>query len=82
MAAVENGPTVHFGVTGYQDFTQHGDEERKASYLARHKAREDWTLEGAQTAGFYARWLLWNKTSLAASIADLNRRFTSLSVRS
>ena len=82
MAAVENGPTVHFGATGYQDFTQHGDEERKASYLARHKAREDWTLAGAQTAGFYARWLLWNKTSLAASIADLNRRFTSLSVRS
>ena len=82
MAAIENGPTVHFGATGYQDFTQHGDEERKASYLARHKAREDWTLAGAQTAGFYARWLLWNKTSLAASIADLNRRFPSLSVRS
>ena len=82
MAAIENGPTVHFGATGYQDFTQHGDETRKASYLARHKAREDWTLAGAQTAGFYARWLLWNKTSLAASIADLNRRFPSLSVRS
>ena len=82
MAAIKNGPTVHFGATGYQDFTQHGDEERKASYLARHKAREDWTLAGAQTAGFYARWLLWNKTSLAASIADLNRRFPSLSLRS
>ena len=82
MAAVHDGPTVHFGATGYQDFTQHGDETRKASYLARHKAREDWTLAGAQTAGFYARWLLWNKTSLAASIADLNRRFPSLSVRS
>ena len=80
MAAVENGPTVHFGATGYQDFTQHGDEERKASYLARHKAREDWTLAGAKTAGFYARWILWNKPSLAESIADINRRFKSLNV--
>ena len=80
MAAIEDGPTVHFGATGYQDFTQHGDEERKASYLARHKTREDWTLEGAQTAGFYARWLLWNKPSVAANIAGLNRRFTSLHV--
>ena len=82
MAAIEDGPTVHFGATGYQDFTQHGDETRKASYLARHKAREDWTLQGVESAGFWARWILWNKTSLAASIADLNRRFTSLSVRS
>ena len=52
MAAIEDGPTVHFGATGYQDFTQHGDEERKASYLARHNAREEWTLAGAETAGF------------------------------
>ena len=82
MAAIENGPTVHFGATGYQDFTQHGDEERKASYLARHKAREDWTLEGVKSVGFWARWVLWNKPSLAQSIADINRRFPSLAVRS
>ena len=80
MAAIHDGPTVHFGATGYQDFTQHGDETRKASYLARHKAREDWTLAGAETAGFYARWLLWNRPSLAQSIADINRRFSSISV--
>ena len=82
MAAIEDGPTIHFGATGYQDFTQHGDEERKASYLARHKAREDWTLQGVESAGFWARYVLWNKPSLAQSIADINRRFSSLSVRS
>ena len=82
MAAIEGGATVHFGATGYQDFTQHGDEERKASYLARHKAREDWTLQGVESAGFWARYVLWNKPSLAQSIADINRRFPSLSVRS
>ena len=81
MAALENGPTVHFGAKGYQDYTQHADKERKASYLARHEARETWTLQGVETAGFWARWLLWNKTSIAQSIADINRRFSSLSVR-
>ena len=81
MAALEDGPTVHFGAKGYQDYTQHGDKERKASYLARHEARETWTLQGVETAGFWARWLLWNKPSIAQSIADINRRFSSLTVR-
>ena len=72
--------TVHFGATGYVDFTSHGDEKRKAAYLARHRTNEDWTLSGVETAGFWARWLLWNKPSLSASIADVNRRFSSLNV--
>ena len=81
MAAIEDGPTVHFGATGYEDYTQHGDEKRKASYLARHEARETWALQGVGSAGFWARWLLWNKRSLTASINDVNKRFTSLSVQ-
>ena len=72
--------TVHFGATGYQDFTTSKDEKRKASYLARHKSTENWTLSGVDTAGFWARWLLWNKSSITASIRDINQRFTSLSV--
>ena len=82
MAAIEGGPTIHFGAKGFQDFTLTGNEERKAAYLRRHRKNEDWTLQGVESAGFWARWLLWNKPSLAESIADLNRRFTSLSVRS
>ena len=80
MAAIEDGPTVHFGATGYQDYTQHGDETRKAAYLQRHEARETWTLQGVESAGFWARWMLWNKRSLRASAADIQRRFTTLSV--
>ena len=80
MAAIENGPTVHFGATGYKYFTQHGDEERKAAYLLRHESREDWTLRGVESAGYWSRWMLWNKHSLKASAADIKRRFASLSV--
>ena len=72
--------TVHFGALGYQDFTISRDEKRKTSYLARHKTSEDWTLAGVDTAGFWARWLLWNKPSITASIRDINQRFTSLNV--
>ena len=79
MAKVNN-KTVHFGATGYEDFTTSKDEKRKASYLARHKTSEDWTLAGVDTAGFWARWLIWNKPSITASIRDISQRFTSLSV--
>ena len=79
MAKVNN-KTVHFGATGYEDFTTSKDEKRKASYLARHKTSEDWTLAGVDTAGFWARWLIWNKPSITASIRDINQRFSTLSV--
>ena len=79
MAKVNN-KTVHFGATGYEDFTTSKDEKRKASYLARHKTSEDWALSGIDAAGFWARWLLWNKPSIAASIRDINQRFSTLSV--
>ena len=51
--------------------TTHGDEERKKKYLARHKARENWTKSGLDTAGFWSRWLTWNKSSISASIKDI-----------
>ena len=79
MARVNN-KTIHFGATGYFDFTTSKDEKRKASYLARHKASEHWTVAGVDTAGFWARWLLWNKPSVTASIRDINQRVTSLDV--
>ena len=73
MAAIHDGPTIHFGSVPYESFIDHKDETRKASYLARHKAREDWTLQGVKSASFWARWILWNKPSLAQSIADINK---------
>jgi hypothetical protein len=70
-----NKSTVHFGASGYEDYTSHKDPERKARYLARHKARENWTMRGLSTAGFWSRWLLWNEPSLSASKKDITRRF-------
>jgi hypothetical protein len=67
--------TVHFGATGYQDYTQHKDPARKARYIQRHNRRERWGRDATATAGFWSRWLLWNRPSLRASILDTQRRF-------
>ena len=64
----------HFGDDRYEDFTTHGDETRKVSYLARHW-KENFTKSGMHTAGFWARHLLWNKSTMKASIKDVEKRF-------
>ena len=73
MVTFPDGKTVHFGASGYSDFTHHKDPDRKQRYLDRHSANEDW--RNPETAGFLSRWLLWNKPTLEASIRDTNRRF-------
>jgi len=66
--------TVHFGATGYEDYTTHKDEARKERYLERHgRGREDW--DDPTTPGALSRWILWNKPTLKASIEDFKRRF-------
>ena len=65
--------TIHFGAAGYADFTTHKDEARKEKYLARHR-NEDWT--NIHSAGFWARWILWNKPTLTESIRDVSKRFS------
>ena len=64
--------TVSFGAAGMSDYTKHHDDERKSRYIARHQAREDWN--NPMTAGYYARWILWNKKTIRESLADMLRR--------
>ena len=77
-AVIDNKKTVHFGATGYSDFTTHKDEERKQLYIKRHKKNEDWA--NPTTAGFYAKNILWNKSSIQASINDTNSKFKNINI--
>lgn len=70
-----DGKTVHFGATGYSDFTKHKDVERKKRYITRHK-KENWKKSGIKTAGFWSRWLLWNKPTITGSKRDISNRFS------
>ena len=74
MIQIDN-KTIHFGAAGMSDYTKHKDAERKGRYMSRHNRRESWSKGGIRTAGFWSRWLLWNKPSLTASIQDTQRRF-------
>ena len=71
----ESGKKVYFGADGYSDFTIHKDEARKMKYINRHQKNENWTKSGIDTAGFWARWLLWNKPTIKASYEDIKKRF-------
>jgi hypothetical protein len=65
--------TTHFGASGYEDFTTHGEIQRKMNYIARHKDKEDW--KDYMSSGSLARFILWNKPTLSASIEDYMSRF-------
>ena len=65
--------SIHIGQEGADDFTKTNDEEAKKRYIARHKKRENWN--DITTAGFWSRWLTWNKRTLKESVADIKKRF-------
>lgn len=71
----ERTRTVHFGAVGYSDYTIHKDYDRMQRYTIRHQKREDWTKRGVYSAGFWSKWILWNKPSLLGSIRDTAQRF-------
>jgi len=78
MAIINNNKTVHFGASGYEDFTTHKDEKRKQNYVSRRKKNEDWS--NPTTAGFYAKNILWNKSTVQASINDTNSKFKNIHI--
>jgi len=67
--------TIQFGAKGYTDYTLGAGTEKKQLYISRHKSRENWTKSGIHTAGFWSRWLLWNKPTIEASLKDIKQRF-------
>jgi hypothetical protein len=73
MVKVDN-KTIHFGSAGMSDFTISKDPERKQRYINRHKKRENWTKSGIKTAGYWAKNILWNKTTIRDSIKNIEKR--------
>ena len=72
-ARIDGRKTISFGAAGMSDYTIHKDDERKQRYLDRHRKNENWA--DYNTAGCYAKNLLWNKKTLSKSLRDTNTRF-------
>jgi hypothetical protein len=65
---------VPFGQKGYSDYTKHKDKTRKQRYLKRHAGMgEHWSRP--DTPGALSKWILWNKPTFKASLADFKKRF-------
>ena len=64
---------IYFGKSGSNDFTISKDSKAKANYLKRHITRENWN--DLTTAGAWARWILWNQSTISKSIEDMEKRF-------
>ena len=65
--------TSHFGASGYTDYTLSKDEKKKQAYLDRHRTNENWN--DYMSAGSLSRYILWNKKTISASIADYKKIF-------
>ena len=63
---------IHFGAAGASDFTKHHDIKRRNRYIFRH--HKDLGTGNPARAGYLSMFVLWNKPSLSASIADYRRR--------
>lgn len=64
--------TTHFGGKGYGDFTIYHKvdpvlaRKKRLAYIRRHRVRENW--RDPYAAGTLARWVLWEKPTVPASV--------------
>ena len=65
--------TTHFGDNRYESFEEHKDESRKASYISRHSANEDWN--DSMSAGSLSRYILWEYKNVDTAIKEYMKRF-------
>ena len=65
--------STKFGASGMDDFTLTKDVQQRDNYRTRHA--KDLLTNDPTRAGYLAYYLLWNKPTLTASIADYRRRF-------
>jgi hypothetical protein len=66
---------IHFGFRSMSDFTKHRDRKRRARYIKRHL--KDLRTGDPSRAGYLSMYVLWNKPSLQASIANYKSRLNT-----
>ena len=81
-AIIDGKKIVSFGSAGMSDYIHHKNVQRKERYITRHEKNEDWTKSGIKSAGFYSRWVLWNKKTLKESVDDLNKKYKNITFKS
>lgn len=63
-----------FGASGYEDYTQHRDKERRRLYRERHQ--KDLDTGDPTRAGFLSYYILWgDSTDMRRNISSYKKRF-------
>lgn len=74
-----NNKIIHFGAKGYKDYiyySKHNSdiaEIKKQNYIKRHSKNENW--KDLYSAGFWSRFILWNKENIYDSIKYIENNF-------
>lgn len=64
-----------FGASGYEDYTQHHDKERRRLYRERHQ--KDLQTGDPTRAGFLSYYILWgDSTDMRTNISSYKKRFS------
>ena len=65
--------TIHFGASGYDDYTTHHDKDRRTQYRRRHEK----DLKGdSMRAGYLSYFILWGDSkSLRTNIRAFKKQF-------
>jgi len=65
-----------FGKPGATTYKDGASEDKRKNYLKRHSQMgEDWTQSGIHSAGFWSRWLLWEKRTLRGAAKHIQDKF-------
>lgn len=66
--------TVHFGASGYEDYTIHHDKDRRRLYRIRHDKEKN---QAPNTPGALSYHLLWGEsTSLQENIKQFKKKLS------
>lgn len=63
---------IHFGDANGEQYPIHKDPLKKYNYIVRHAVNENW--DDPYTAGFWSRFILWNRLTLADSVKDTSKK--------
>lgn len=68
---------IHFGISGYGDYTMHHDKKLKYNYVTSHVSK---FWNNTYMREFWEKNILWNKKTLLGSINSTTRKFKILIV--
>jgi hypothetical protein len=74
VAVFADGTTTHFGSKNSKTYIDHGDDVKRANYIARHRVRENWN--DYKSPGALSRYITWGDSSdILKNIREYKRRF-------